>query len=108
MKVTGSNPVCASIIDKLTYKHMEQSIYRRRTYTPEEDEIIINCVRESPDNISRALRQASQSIGRTYKAVSQHYYKYRKITREGQFATKQNPTPKPLSKWRRILNIIFE
>lgn len=74
-----------------------------------------------------------QSIGRTYKAVSQHYYKYltepnhnnrtnacfmtvgteqvninRKITREGQFATKQNPTPKPLSKWRRILNIIFE
>lgn len=32
----------------------------------------------------------------------------RKITREGQFATKQNPTPKPLSKWRRILNIIFE
>lgn len=46
---------------------MEQSNYRRRTYTPEEDEntIIINCVKESPDNISRALRQASQSIGRT-------------------------------------------
>lgn len=97
---------------------MEQSNYRRRTYTPEEDAIIINCVKESPDNISRALRQASQSIGRTYKAVSKHYYKYltepnhnninRKITREGQFATKQNPTPKPLSKWRRILNIIFE
>lgn len=112
---------------------MEQSNYRRRTYTPEEDAIIINCVKESPDNISRALRQASQSIGRTYKAVSQHYYKYltepnhnnrtnacfmtvgkeqvnvnRKITREGQFATKQNPTPKPLSKWRRKLNIIFE
>lgn len=55
---------------------MEQSNYRRRTYTPEEDAIIINCVKESPDNISRALRQASQSIGRTYKAVSQHYYKY--------------------------------
>lgn len=42
---------------------MEQSNYRRRTYTPEEDAIIINCVKESPDNISRALRQASQSIG---------------------------------------------
>lgn len=70
---------------------MEQSNYRRRTYTPEEDAIIIDCVEESTDNISRALRQASQSIGRTYK-----------------FATKQNPTPKPLSKWRRILNIIFE
>lgn len=52
---------------------MEQSNYRRRTYTSEEDAIIINCVKESPDNISRALRQASQSIGRTYKAVSQHY-----------------------------------
>lgn len=39
---------------------MEQSNYRRRTYTPEEDTIIIiNCVKESPDNISRALRQAS-------------------------------------------------
>lgn len=112
---------------------MEQSNYRRRTYTPEEDVIIINCVRESPDNISRALRQASQSIGRTYKAVSQHYYKYltepnynnrtnacfrtvgkeqvninRKIIRERQFVTKQNSTSKPLSKWRRILNIIFE
>ena len=35
---------------------MEQSNYRRRTYTPEEDAIIINCVKESPDNISRALR----------------------------------------------------
>ena len=91
---------------------MEQSNYRRRTYTPEEDTIINNCVKESPDNISRALRQASQSIGRTYRAVSNHYYRYlnvnRKITREGQFATKQNPTPKPLSKWRRILNILFE
>lgn len=85
---------------------MEQSNYRRRTYTPEEDAIIINCVKESPGNISRALRQASQSIGRTYQAVSQHYY--RKMTGEGQFATRQNPTPKPLSKWRRILNIIFE
>lgn len=30
------------------------------------------------------------------------------IKKEGQFATKQNPTPKPLSKWRRILNILFE
>jgi hypothetical protein len=49
---------------------MEQSNYRRRTYTPEEDAIIINCVKESPDNISRALRQASQSIGRTYKTES--------------------------------------
>lgn len=101
---------------------MEQSNYRRRTYTPEENAIILNCVKESPDNISRALRQASQSIGRTYKAVSQHYYKYltepnhnnrtnacfMTVGREGQFATKQNPTPKPLSKWRRILNIIFE
>lgn len=112
---------------------MKQSNYRRRTYTPEEDTIIIDCVKGSPDNISRALRQASQSIGRTYKAVSRHYYKYltepnhndrtnacsmtvgreqvnvnRKITREGQFATRQNPTPEPLSKWRRILNIIFE
>lgn len=46
MRVTGSNP--------------------GRTYTPEEEAIIINCVKESPDNISRALRQASQSIGRTY------------------------------------------
>lgn len=112
---------------------MKQSNYKRRTYTPEEDSVIINCVTESPNNISRALRHASQSTGRTYRAVSQHYYKYlaesnhnkitnacsmtvgkeqinvnRKITREGQFATKQNPTPKPLSKWRRILNIIFE
>lgn len=112
---------------------MEQSNYKRRTYTPEEDAIIINCVKESPDNISGALRQASQSIGRTYRAVSQHYYKYLagpnhnsrtnacfrtvgkeqvnvngKMTGEGQFATRQNPTPEPLSKWRRILNIIFE
>lgn len=25
MKVTGSNPVCASIINKLTYKHVEEA-----------------------------------------------------------------------------------
>lgn len=112
---------------------MEQSNYRRRTYTPEEDTIIINCVKESPDNISRALRQASQSIGRTYKAVSQHYYKYltepnhnnrtnacfmtvgkeqvnvnRKIKEKDNLQQSRIQLQKPLSKWRRILNILFE
>lgn len=60
---------------------MEQSNYRRRTYTP---------------------NACFMTVGKEQINVN------RKITREGQFATKQNPTPKPLSKWRRILNIIFE
>ncbi len=111
---------------------MEYSNYKRRTYTPEEDAIILNCVKKSSDNISKALKEASQSIGGTHKAVSTHYYRYltnpnhnniantcfmtidkkqvninRKVTRKGKFATKQNPIPKP-AKWRRILSILFE
>ena len=110
---------------------MNSSKYLR--YTPEEDSIIINCVKESPDNISRGLRKASSMINRPCKAIRQRYYKVlvkanynsktnayfmtvgnnqvnvnRKITREGKYATLQNPTSNPLSKWRRILNIIFE
>lgn len=111
---------------------MEQRNYIRRTYSQEEDNIIIECVEESPDNIARAFRKAASMLeDRTVKAISMHYYKMivppnnhenkcfmtmgkkqaninRKVTREGRFATLQEPTPTPISKWRRILNIIFE
>lgn len=70
MKVTGSNPVCASIINKLTYKHIWNNQIT-------EEKLILQ-------------KKMQLSL------------------REGQFATKQNPTSKPLSKWRRILNILFE
>lgn len=41
---------------------MEQSDYRRRTYTPEENAIIPNCIKEPPDDTSGASRQIIRGI----------------------------------------------
>ena len=96
-----------------------------RKFTPEEDRIIIDAVKKSPQNISKAFVLVSSKINRSVDSIRVHYYsriakndsnklfltvssrkKYTnyKIQRKGM---KAKPTQTTKSKWRRILDILF-
>lgn len=45
-----------------------------RRYTDREDQIIINKVKENPNNLSKAFREAANEIGRDYKCIKQYWY----------------------------------
>lgn len=102
-------------------------------YTKEEDLVILSKVKENPSNLSQCFRECSVILNRKATSISTHYYQVlakpnhnnkgkalfsliggksqntnRKVIREEAKATKQNPTSINQSKWRRILNIIFE
>lgn len=101
----------------------------KRRFTEEEDRLIISKVNENPSNIAQCLRELSIELDRTFSALQHRWYTVlakkdtssktntcfitygnrnvnpnRKISREG---TQQPKTIKK-SKWRRILDIIFE
>ena len=105
----------------------------RNRYTKEENLIILSKVSANPSNLSQAFRECAQELNRSVGSVSTHYYQVlakancntkdkallslfgsknqntnRKVTRLGSRATKQSPIEIRQSKWRRILNIIFE
>lgn len=105
----------------------------RSRYTKEENLIILSKVSANPSNLSQAFRECAQELNRSVRSVSTHYYQVlakancntkdkalfslfgsknqntnRKVTRLGSRATKQSPIEIRQSKWRRILNIIFE
>lgn len=105
----------------------------RNRYTKEENLIILSKVSANPSNLSQAFRECAQELNRSAGSVSAHYYQVlakancntkdkalsslfgsknqntnRKVTRLGSRATKQSPIEIRQSKWRRILNIIFE
>lgn len=105
----------------------------RNRYTKEENLIILSKVSANPSNLSQAFREYAQELNRSVGSVSTHYYQVlakancntkdkalfslfgsknqnanRKVTRLGSRATKQSPIEIRQSKWRRILNIIFE
>lgn len=105
----------------------------RNRYTKEENLIILSKVSANPSNLSQAFRECAQELNRSAGSVSTHYYQVlakancntkdkalfslsgsknqnttRKVTRLGSRATKQSPIEIRQSKWRRILNIIFE
>lgn len=95
-------------------------------YTKEEDNIILEEVKKRPENISKALITSSKKINRTVPAVRYHYYHYLiknpsnkmffiasshkklanyKVKRRGMKAA---PEKNSLSKWQRIIAILFE
>lgn len=97
-----------------------------RKFTPEEDRIIIDAVKKSPQNINKAFILIAPKINRTVDSIRVHYYsriakdnsnklfltvssrkKYTnyKVQRKGM---KAKPTQTTKSKWRRILDILFE
>ena len=105
----------------------------RNRYTKEENLIILSKVSANPSNLSQAFRECAQELNRSVGSVSTHYYQVLakancntkdkalsslfgsknqntniKVTRLGSRATKQSPIEIRQSKWRRILNIIFE
>ena len=102
-------------------------------YTKEEDLVILRKVSKNPSNLAQCFRELSLELGRSAESISAHYYTVltkantnnsskalfssfgsknqntnRKVTRLGSRATKQSPIEIRQSKWRRILNIIFE
>lgn len=97
-----------------------------KKYTPEEDRIIIDAVKKSPQNISKAFVLVAPKINRSVTSVRLHYYgriakdkdnklfltvsERRKLTnykvqRDDMEAKAERSTK---SKWRRILDILFE
>ena len=98
----------------------------KRRYTSEEDEIIIEAIKKNPQNLDKTFRELSNTMDRSYDSIRVHYYekiarnqhnklfltlspKKRhtnyKVFRKGmKIAPKKNNK----SKWRRILDILFE
>lgn len=95
-------------------------------YTKEEDNIILEEVKKKPENISKAFIAISKKINRTVPGIRQHYYHYLiknprnkmffiaspnkkfanyKVKRKGMKAV---PKKNSLSKWQRIIAILFE
>lgn len=101
----------------------------RRNFTEEEDRVILSKISENPSNLSQCFRELSTELGRSIPTIQTRWYKTlakkdmnsktntvftvlgkknknpnRKITRENT----QQPTEIRRSKWRRILDILFE
>lgn len=97
-----------------------------RKFTPEEDRIIIDAVKKSPQNISKAFVLVSTKLNRTVDSIRVRYYgriakdkdnklfltvsERRKLTnykvQRDDMEAKAERSTKP--KWRRILDILFE
>lgn len=101
----------------------------RRRFTEEEDRLILSRITTNPHNLQKIFRQIADETGKEAKAVSNRwYYLSRKIAyskSNTMFMTYghsklvnlnkkvvRNNTLQPVeikkSKWRRILDIIFE
>lgn len=94
----------------------------RVKWTPEEELIMINFIKENPHNLNDAFYKASEIINRTPKAISERWYK--KVSKETNpcfvtigskttISNKKNLTSGIVektteSKWKRIIKILFE
>lgn len=95
-------------------------------YTKEEDNLILEEVKKRPENISKAFIAVSKKINRSVPGIRKHYYQYLikntqnkmffiasphkklanyKVKRKGMKAV---PKKNSLSKWQRIIAILFE
>ena len=89
----------------------------RRRWTNEEDQVLIDQVRQNPSNLARAFRATSDIIGRSPHCVEQRWYgKVRHSetvfinigARNMSVNSKNNSNPQPvrLPIWRRILKLL--
>ena len=100
---------------------------RKDAWTPEEDKELVKCIENSPQNIREACRQFIASHpDRTFAATHNRWHKKlrdetnvcfmtlgkKKYNRNRKVVipikTSDNTQPVRRSKWRRILDIIFE
>lgn len=101
----------------------------RRRFTEEEDRVILSKIGENPSNVAQCLRELSAELDRSFSTLQTRWYRVlakkdmnnktntmfmtygrksmnpnRKIARENT----QQPIEVRRSKWRRILDILFE
>jgi hypothetical protein len=101
-----------------------------RKWTEDEEKVIISKIEEDPNNLQRAFREASLEIGRTPTAIEYRWYQGGLRERSGKFfmayrrkgtlnSNRKNVSSNTSdntintirtrkSKWRRVLDILFE
>lgn len=89
----------------------------KRKWTSEEEQVLIDQVRQNPGNLARAFRATSDVIGRSYHSIEQRWYGKVRHS-ETVFMTigasnmsvnskvSDNPQPVRLPIWRRILKLL--
>lgn len=89
----------------------------RARWSNEEEQVLIDQVRQNPGNLSRAFRATSDELGKSYYAVKQQWYNRTRHS-ETIFMTigtnamsvnlknSDNTQPVRLSIWRRILKLL--
>lgn len=101
----------------------------RRKWTEEEDRVLLSKIQENPGNLKQAFSETAEELGRNPQGVTSRWYKKlapknlsnrvntafmtysaAKINcnRKNSYAGTQQPVHVRRSKWRRILDIIFE
>lgn len=89
----------------------------RASWSNEEEQVLVDRVRQNPNNLSRAFRATSDELGKSYYAVKQQWYNRTRHS-ETIFMTvgantmivnsknSDNTQPVRLSIWRRILRLL--
>ena len=90
---------------------------QRRRWTNEEEQVLIDQVRQNPDNLARAFRATSEIIGRNPHSIEQRWYTKVRYS-ETVFMTiganamsvnsknSDNTQPVSVPIWRRLLNLL--
>lgn len=97
-----------------------------RKWTEDEEKVVISKIEENPNNLQKAFREASLEIGRTPAAIEYRWYRGGLRERSGKLfmtygrkgtlnsnrknvssKTSDNTIRTRKSKWRRILDILF-
>lgn len=92
-----------------------------RKWTEDEEKVVISKIEENPNNLQKAFREASLEIGRTPAAIEYRWYQgglklFMTYGRKGTLnsnrknvssKTSDNTIRTRKSKWRRILDILF-
>lgn len=97
-----------------------------RKWTEDEEKVVISKIEENPNNLQKAFREASLEIGRTPAAIEYRWYQGGLRERSGKLfmtygrkgtlnsnrknvssKTSDNTIRTGKSKWRRILDILF-
>lgn len=98
-----------------------------RKWTEDEEKVVISKIEENPNNLQRAFREASLEIDRTPAAIRWKWYQEGLREKSGELfmtygrkgtlnsnrknvssKTSDNTIRTGKSKWRRILDILFE
>lgn len=98
-----------------------------RKWTEDEEKVVISKIEENPNNLQKAFREASLEIGRTRAAIEYRWYQGGLRERSGKLfmiygrkgtlnsnrknvssKTSDNTIRARKSKWRRVLDILFE